>query len=80
MANKELRWRFRGSVANKGLGANSGEWLVTELEGQPSPLHWMEKSAETLDGKGVAGTPLRKRVRNCMKAKGLDGNTPTGEY
>ena len=35
----------------------------------------MGKSAETIDGKGVVDAPLRKRVRNCKKGKGIDKDT-----
>jgi hypothetical protein len=33
----------------------------------------MGKSAEVIDGKGDAMAPLRKRVRNYMKTKGIEG-------
>jgi hypothetical protein len=45
------------------------------MEADPLPLRCDEKSAEVVDGKGVASPPLRKRVRNWLKIKGLDGYT-----
>ena len=41
----------------------------------PSHVLGVKKSAEVIDRKEVASAPLRKRVRNCMKTKGLDGNS-----
>lgn len=38
----------------------------------PSPLRCMAKSAQAIDGKGLGSAPLRKRVRNWLKGKGLD--------
>ena len=73
VANKELSWRFLGSVANTGLtGKVAGDEWLAELVELPSPLRCMGKSAETIDGKGVADAPLRKRVRKHLKAKGID--------
>jgi hypothetical protein len=38
----------------------------------PLPLRWMGKSAEVIDGKGVASLPLGTSVRNWLKIKVID--------
>jgi len=50
------------------------------MEADPLPLRWTGKSAEVIDGKGVASLPLRKRVRNWLKIKALDGHTTLEVY
>jgi hypothetical protein len=40
-----------------------------ENQSAPSPLRWIGKSAEVIDGKGVAMAPLCKRVWKFLEIK-----------
>ncbi len=63
---KELfQWRVKSGPSTP-LG--TGEWRATKHKRRHT-LRCTGKSAEVIDGKGVAWAPLRKRVRIALEAK-----------
>src|SRR5271165_2393031 len=63
-----------GVCGAKSIASNTTKMRVGLVMATPHP-HAMGKSAETIEREGVNINEWDKRVRKCMKKKGIDGKS-----